>query len=64
MHQILMNKIKIRFQKSSIPLKSLKSSKIYLLTEFYESDWSYPNGGFWFLGYAVSNNYYAGRIGK
>ena len=26
-----MNKIKIRFQKSSIPLKSLKSSKIYLL---------------------------------
>lgn len=94
-----MNKIKIRFQKSSIPLKSLKSSKIaftvaakqviktlasaiftridlgdlnftvyyelkYYCTEFYESDWSYPNGGFWFLGYAVSNNYYAGRIGK
>ena len=36
----------------------------YYCTEFYESDWSYPNGGFWFLGYAVSNNYYAGRIGK
>ena len=34
----------------------------YYCTEFYESDSSYPNGGFWFLGYAVSNNYYSARI--
>ncbi len=36
----------------------------YFCTEIYESDPSYPNGGFWFLGYVVSNNYYSGRIGS
>lgn len=35
----------------------------YFCAEFYESDLSYPDGGFWFLGYTVSNNYYSGRIG-
>lgn len=30
----------------------------YYCTEFYESDVSYPNGGFWFLGYAVDTSFY------
>lgn len=34
----------------------------YYCTEFYESDVSYPNGGFWFLGYAVSTTYYSARF--
>lgn len=29
----------------------------YYCTEFYESDVSYPNGGFWFLGYALDYSY-------
>lgn len=36
----------------------------YSCAEFYESDWSYPDGGFWFLGYAANVNYYSIRLGK